>query len=75
MIKLLLGLFFFHLSQPVENKVLSSCSDVYFVLDDNKINLIAYNGKPLNSIYLQDSGLPTQDIDHLKKNHKSMLSI
>lgn len=70
MFKLLLGLFLIHLGQPKEVKVLSSSSDVYFVLDDNKINLIAYDGKPLNSIYLQDSGLPTKDIDQLKKNHK-----
>lgn len=70
MIKLLLGLFLLHLGHLERDKVLSSCSDVYLVLDDNKINLIDYNGKPLNSIYLQDSGLPTQDIDQLKKNHK-----
>ena len=74
MIKLLLGLFLLHLGHPERDKVLSSCSNVFFILDDNKINLIAYNGKPLNSIYLQDSGLSTQDINQLKKNHKFFIT-
>jgi len=74
MIKLLLGLFLLHLGHPERDKVLSSCSDVYFVFEDDKINLVAYNGKPLNSIYLMDSGLITDDTHELQKNYEYFIT-
>ena len=74
MIKLLLGLFLLHLGHPGRDKVLSSCNDVFFVFEDDKINLIAYNGKPLNSIYLMDSGLITDDTHELQKNYEYFIT-
>lgn len=54
----------------VDGHLISKCDNVFFVLEDNSINIISYNGKLLNQIFIPQNTLDLRNISALETDYK-----